>query len=240
MRIFLTFTLLCFLSVFTNAQQLQGDWLLAYIRVAPPEMTMMEDGTMEQSEDNFSEEKTFVEPGLMLLSVLSNTKAESFYADVKESWSVVYEGNQITFESLQDTLYGSLNKEGMLLLKSTIDQTPTDYYFAKYAPNPTAIEVTNSSWTASGSSGFFEGKIFEFKTDGQLFIWDKGQREEREFYVHPLGKYSAIEFSSEILTAGFGMIYIEKIEGNTMSGVAYLSLEGKEIPIRSPLTFTRK
>ena len=235
MRIISTLILLCSFSVLSQAQQLKGDWLLAYIKAAPPEMTMGEDGTvLEQAEDSFAEEKLFVEPGLMLLSVLSDTKAESFYADVKEEWTIINNGNEIRFESLQDTLYGQVNQEGLLLLKSTIDQTPTDYYFAQYAPSTIQnVDVSDKSWKASGSLGFFKDKTFEFRANDQLFIWDNGQREEREFYLHELGNYWAIEFSSEILTAGFGMIYIEKADTNGLSGVAYLSLEGEEIPVRT-------
>tara|TARA_R110001599_G_scaffold213913_1_gene411740 strand:+ start:4077 stop:4790 length:714 start_codon:yes stop_codon:yes gene_type:complete len=236
MRILL-FSFLIVLSASLSAQNLKGNWLLAYIKAIPPEMEM---GELKYTEDGFGDEKAFVEPGLMLLTVLSDTKAESFYSDVKESWTVINDGAKVRFESLQDTLYGSVNKEGMLVLKSTIDENPTtDYFFAHYTPEAAPVELSSTSWKGNGNSGFFQNKTFEFRANDQLFIWDNGKREEREFYVHELGNYWAIEFSSEILTSGFGMIYIEKGSSKTLSGVAYLSLEEDKLPVRSQVSFTK-
>lgn len=236
MRILL-FSLLIVFSTSLSAQNLKGSWLLAYIKAIPPEMDM---GQLKYSEDGSSDEKAFVEPGLMLLTVLSDSKAESFYSDVKESWTMKSDGAKVRFESLQDTLYGTVNKEGMMVLKSTIDENPTtEYFFAHYSPETAPVELSNTSWKGNGNSGFFQNKTFEFRANDQLFIWDNGKREEREFYIHELGNYWAIEFSSEILTSGFGMIYIEKGSGKTLSGVAFLSLEEDKLPVKSQVNFTR-
>lgn len=236
MRI-LMFSLLIVFSTSLSAQNLKGNWLLAYIKAVPPEMNM---GELKYSEDGLEDEKAFVEPGLMLLTVLSDTKAESFYSDVKEIWTVINDGAKVRFESLQDTLYGNINKEGMMVLKSTIDENPTDYYFASYAPETASFDLENTSWSASGKSSFFQNKIFEFRGKGELFIWENGRHEKREFYTHKLGNYMAIEFSSEVLTAGFGIIYLEKKEGQKLTGISFLSLEEGAMPIKSQVTFTKK
>ncbi|WP_323758329.1 hypothetical protein [Roseivirga sp.] len=240
MRILL-FLFLIVLSASLSAQNLKGNWLLAYIKASPPEMVMDEDGAvLEYNEDGYEDEQSFVEPGLMLLSVLSDIKAESFYADVKEEWNVIQEGKQVRFESLEDTLYGALNNEGMLVLKSTIDENPTDYFFASFSPETAPFELANSSWNTNGSSGFFQNKTFEFRPKGELFIWENGQHETREFYTHTLGNYMAIEFSSEVLTAGFGIIYVEKSEGKKLTGISFLSLEEGALPVKSQVIFTKK
>tara|TARA_R110002074_G_scaffold208844_1_gene377711 strand:+ start:483 stop:1196 length:714 start_codon:yes stop_codon:yes gene_type:complete len=237
MRILL-FSLLIVFSTSLSAQNLKGSWLLAYIKAIPPEMDM---GQLKYSEDGSSDEKAFVEPGLMLLTVLSDSKAESFYSDVKESWTIKSDGVNVRFESLQDTLYGTVNKEGMMVLKSTIDENPTtEYFFAHYSPETPSVGLPNTSWAANGNSGFFENKTFEFRPKGELFIWENGRHEKREFYTHKLGDFMAIEFSSEVLTSGFGIIYLEKNEGQKLTGVSFLSLEEGAIPVKSQVTFTKK
>ena len=50
----------------------------------------------------------------------------------------------------------------------------------------------------------------------------------------------AIEFSSEVLTSGFGIIYLEKNEGQKLTGVSFLSLEEGAFPVKSQVTFTKK
>ena len=240
MRVLLSSILIVF-STSLSAQNLNGNWLLAYIKASPPEMVMGEDGAvLEYNEGGYDDEQSFIEPGLMLLSVLPGNKAESFYADVKEEWKVIQDGKQVRFESLEDTLYGGFNTEGMLVLKSTIDESPTDYFFAAFSPEVAPFELTNSSWSTNSSSGFFQNKTFEFRPKGELFIWGNGQHEKREFYTHTLGKYMAIEFSSEVLTAGFGIIYVEKSNGNMLTGISFLSLEEGALPVKSQVIFTKK
>ncbi|KYG81005.1 hypothetical protein EV198_2884 [Roseivirga ehrenbergii] len=238
MRVLL-FSFLFLFSASISAQNLKGNWLLAYIKASPPEMVMGEDGAvLEYNEGGYDDEQSFIEPGLMLLSVLSNSKAESYYADVKEEWKVIQDGKQVRFESLEDTLYGGFNTEGMLVLKSTIDESPTDYFFAAFSPEAAAFDLVNSSWKTNGNSGFFENKTFEFRPKNELFIWENGKHEKREFYIHTLGDFMAIEFSSEILTAGFGIIYVEKHSGTKLSGISFLSLEEGALPVRSLVNFS--
>ncbi|MGW8122832.1 hypothetical protein ACV07N_09230 [Roseivirga echinicomitans] len=238
---FILFSFLIVVATALDAQNLKGNWLLAYIKASPPEMVMDEDGAvLDYNNEGYDDEQSFIEPGLMLLSVLSETKAESFYADVKEEWKVIQEGRQVRFESLEDTLYGALNSDGMLVLKSTIDENPTDYFFEAYAPETSIFDLANTSWGTDGNSGFFQNKTFEFRAKGELFIWENGRHEKREFYTHELGDYMAIEFSSKVLTAGFGIIYLEKTDGKMMTGISFLSLEEGALPVRSQVTFTKK
>ena len=224
------FILLSFLSFSLSAQKLQGDWLLAYIVSTPPEMTMGEDGVDLVIKDESEEIDSFAEQGLMLLSVLPNGKAISYYADVKEEWKVEQDGNQVTFESAADTLYGKYNDKGMLQLRSVIDEFPTEYYFALYSPTNFDIDLSNTSWKVK-DEGFLNDKTFEFQSSENLRIWTDGKAKETDYFFIPLGNYYAVEFSSGDSDTGFGIIYLESFNGKTLTGIMYI-IEQEEAPKR--------
>jgi len=229
--------LLSLLSVALNAQQVQGDWLLAYIVSTPPEMTMGEDGVDLVIKDESEEIESFVEQGLMLLTILPNGKAVSFYADVKEEWKVIQNGNRLTFESKADTLYGKYNDKGMLQLRSVIDEFPTEYHFSPYAPQEFDLELGNSSWRIK-DEGFLDGKTFEFQSSNNLRIWTNGKAVETDYFLIPLGRHLAIEFSSGESDTGFGIIYLESRDEKNLYGVMYV-IEQDAAPKRIKVELSR-
>jgi hypothetical protein len=220
MRKFIFFLLVLF-PLGLSSQNLQGDWLLAYIVSTPPEMTIDEDGVDLAMGDKEAEAESFVEQGLMILSVLSNGKATSDYADVRENWKVVQEGRNVRFESKADTLYGNLNDEGLLQLRSVIDQFPTEYYFTTYAPKAMKLDLSNTRWKVEANN-VLDGKTLEFKSDSELRIWTDGKSQLTDYFLIPLGDYYAIELSSGEFQSGFVIIYIENLTGEALSGVMYV------------------
>jgi hypothetical protein len=229
--------LLSLLSFSLSAQNLEGNWLLAYIVSTPPEMTIGEDGVDFVIKDESEEIESFVEQGLMLLSILPNGKATSFYSDVKEEWKVVQNGNQVTFESAADTLYGKYNNKGMLQLRSVIDEFPTEYHFAPYSPTIFDLKLSNTSWKVK-DEGFLNGKTFEFQSGENLRIWTDGKAKETDYFFIPLGNYYAIEFSSGESDTGFGIIYLESFNGKTLTGIIYI-IEQDEAPQRVKVVLSK-
>jgi hypothetical protein len=217
------FIIICFvlLPFGLYAQNIQGDWLLAYIVSIPPEMTMGEDGVDLVMGDTGSEAESFVEQGLMMLSIKANNKATSFYADVREEWNVVQNGRQVTFQSEADTLFGKLNQAGMLQLRSVIDEFPSEYYFTPYQPNPIQLSLSNSRWIVA-DDGVLDGKTLEFKSDIAVRIWTDGKGQDTDYFLVPLGDYYAIELSSPDFMSGFTIIYLESLKGDTLNGVMYV------------------
>lgn len=237
---------LIFLSVTSLAKaqnlKLDGHWLLSSITSSPPEMTMGDNG----AELNYGNEggQTFIEPGLMLLSIFPDGSAKSFYADVEENWTLIQRDDRILFESKEDTLYGRLRHPTLTLdLRSTLEEGNSLYSFQQYKPEAINLQLDNTTWKLSTSSALLNEKIFEFKSNGELFIVQGETRTREEYFLHQLGNFYALEFTSSEMPAEFAIIYFEQANGSTMSGITllgYISSE-KMIPFtRHTVQFTKQ
>lgn len=199
---------------------------MAYIVSTPPEMTMGEDGLGLTLNEDAQDVESFVEQGLMVLTIQPDGRAISYYADVREDWEVVQDGSQVSFLSEADTLYGKLNDNGMLQLRSTIDEFPSEYYFTPYSPSAMDIDFINSRWFVN-EGGVLKGKTLEFKSDTEVRIWTDGKSQQSDYFLIPLGDYFAIELSSNEFENGFVIIYLEKLSGKTISGLMYVVAQGQ-------------
>ncbi len=228
--------------IFLHAQELSGTWVMAYVKAKQPVYMMIQNnGELELDESAAPDSAITYTAGLMSLSMISKDSAVSYSWEGEEFWSVQRTNSEFRFNGQIDTLYGGFNKQNVLVLKSTIDDIPTEYVFhaLKFKKNNEPLEIQNTTWDISGGKSYLAGQRFIFQADSALTSTHQQQSKPGEYYIHPLKNDYAIEFVVNTPSTYMGIIYLTDIRKNRLTGVFFSNEDSEEEPKRMAISLKR-
>ncbi len=224
------------------AQEVSGSWIMSYIKAKQPVFTMIQQDGELKLEDETPQDSTIIySPGLMLMKPFSKDSAISYSWEDTEKWAFEKLENQYWFYGARDSLYGSFDTEGRLILSSTLDDRPTEYVFEKqkFARSAARVKVENTTWNVTAGDSFLNDQIINFRKDSVLTSELNGKAEFGEYYIHPIEDKFAIEFVVNTPKSYIGIIYITKVGRKKMEGVFYALIEDGIRPKKTRITLRR-
>lgn len=225
-----------------EAQDFSGTWVMAYVKAKQPVFTMIRQNGELSLEDETPEDSTIIQShGLMLLQALTDDKARSYSWDGEENWEIEYLDKGLRLKGSVDSLYGDFDAEGRLVLSSTLDDVPTQYFFEplNFPGKAQPLEIVNTQWTVDADAGLLSNQLLSFQADSVLTNEHEGRAAFGEYYIHPLGQQTALEFVINLPDNYMGIIYFTRIRKRKMEGIFYEIVDDNQKPVRLPITLRR-
>lgn len=230
----------------SHAQKPSGLWILKYVKALQPVFTMVEiDGQYEMVEEDPQDSTFLYNSGLMTLKFGKKSRASTHSWDGEEQWTFDKTKDQIYFYGKRDTLYGTYDKEE-LILRSTLDDRPTYYHFTPFKEKKiSTANLLEGQWRISSSKSYFNDKEFTFTTDSTYQVTTGKSLESKKYFTYRFDQISAVEFDfppndKKSEDHELGTIYIYQTRKKETRGIFYAIKDGVAVPVKSELTLTRK
>ncbi|OEK02650.1 hypothetical protein BFP97_14460 [Roseivirga sp. 4D4] len=236
--------LLCACHI-SSAQKPTGLWILKYVKALQPVFTMVEiDGQYEMVDEDPQDSTFLYNSGLMTLEFQKRSTAKTHSWDGEEQWTFDKANDQIYFYGQRDTLYGTYNKQE-LILRSTLDDRPTYYHFTPFeAKKISTPKILEGQWQLNSSKPYFKDLQVQFTTDSTYQVTTGKSLKSQKYFTYLFDDISAVEFDfppndKERDQHEMGTIYIYQTRKKEIKGVFYAIKDGVAVPIKSELTLTR-
>lgn len=227
------------------AQKPSGLWVLKYVKALQPVFTMVQiDGQYEMVDEDPQDSTFLYNSGLMTLEFAKKQKPVSYAWDGKEQWEMNLKGNDLYLYGKRDTLYGTLNKEE-IILRSTLDDRPTFYHFAKLKDKKISTpQILEGSWQVTTQNNFLNNLKISFSQDSSFQVTTGNSLKSNVYFTYEMSRIKAIEYdfppkTIESQDHALGTVYLYRTRKKKIKGIFYPVTDGVSIPIRSELTLLR-
>ncbi len=231
-----TCILLLIITTSLHAQQPKGKWLLAYVKALQPIYTMVEQDGEYQIDESEPQDSSFLyNSGLTVIEFGKGNVAKSYSWGEKEDWTVSVKNNTIELFGKRDTLYGSFNKE-QLIVSSTLDDRPTFYHFEPLNKKKlSTFSLEEKEWAVDLENHHLGNQILIFSNSKSKSQIDDEPTKSKVYFTYKIGNLWAVEYDFQPdpehgFEQELGTIYFYKPKKGVITGVFYPITDGIDQP----------